>query len=165
MKERNATLFVDQKRTWHVKLKPANSRQFTITGGWKKFFGDNKLKFGDVCVFELIKRKEVSFRVHIHRFREESSTPRFEGNLYTYHNFLLNFFSLYKRSDILFCMNFNKKFIISCMNFNILNFNNFNKKLFPLYEKNSFTEFFFHLVDRGSEWIPKCASNFMFGSY
>jgi hypothetical protein len=35
--------------------------------GWKLFWEENKLKGGDACVFELIKREDVVLNVHIFR--------------------------------------------------------------------------------------------------
>lgn len=41
-----------------------------IKVGWKKFAGDNKLKTGDVCVFELTKNKTLTLKVLIFRLEE-----------------------------------------------------------------------------------------------
>jgi hypothetical protein len=35
--------------------------------GWNQFWEENKLKGGDVCVFELIKTKDAVLHVHIFR--------------------------------------------------------------------------------------------------
>ncbi|CAI8602381.1 unnamed protein product [Vicia faba] len=45
-----------------------------IKVGWKKFVGDNELKNGDVCVFELVKSKTLTLKVLIFRL-EESHFP------------------------------------------------------------------------------------------
>lgn len=42
-----------------------------IQAGWKKFSADNKLKKGDVCVFELIKCKTLTFKVLIFRLEKD----------------------------------------------------------------------------------------------
>ncbi|XP_028777082.1 B3 domain-containing transcription factor VRN1-like [Neltuma alba] len=41
-----------------------------IGEGWAKFKMDNEVKEGDVCVFELIKRKDIVLRVRIFRVRQ-----------------------------------------------------------------------------------------------
>ncbi|XP_057437391.1 B3 domain-containing transcription factor VRN1-like isoform X2 [Lotus japonicus] len=43
--------------------------------GWKAFSKDNKLKVGDVCVFELIHGTKLTFLVHIFRESENSNCP------------------------------------------------------------------------------------------
>ncbi|KAI5397110.1 hypothetical protein KIW84_063077, partial [Lathyrus oleraceus] len=54
-------------RTWDAKFYFGK-----IKGGWKKFAADNKLKKGDVCVFELTKNKEITLKVLIFRLENES---------------------------------------------------------------------------------------------
>lgn len=64
------------ERTWSV-VYIASS----ITTGWKNFASDNNLSIGNVCVFELIKRKEsCAFKVFIFRVAEEKSCPLSKGN-------------------------------------------------------------------------------------
>ncbi|XP_058765605.1 B3 domain-containing transcription factor VRN1-like [Vicia villosa] len=52
-------------RTWDAKYSFGK-----IKAGWKKFVGDNKLKVGDVCVFELTKSKVLTLKVLIFRIEE-----------------------------------------------------------------------------------------------
>ncbi|CAI8605325.1 unnamed protein product [Vicia faba] len=54
-------------RTWDAKFYFGK-----INVGWKKFVADNKLKIGDVCVFELIESKDVTFKVLIFQLEQES---------------------------------------------------------------------------------------------
>ncbi|XP_045800475.1 B3 domain-containing transcription factor VRN1-like [Trifolium pratense] len=82
MEGRNATLFIDQERTWNVDLKLTRSKhkQFRLTSGWSKFRAHNNLKLGDVCVFILNKCKgTVSFQVVIFSLEKDMSAPYFEG--------------------------------------------------------------------------------------
>nr|XP_004498212.1 B3 domain-containing protein LOC_Os12g40080-like isoform X1 [Cicer arietinum] len=79
MEGRNATIFVDQNRTWNVDLKLTRNDQFTLSGGWNKFRHHNNVKYGDVCVFILNKIKgTVSFQVVIFSLEKEITTPYFE---------------------------------------------------------------------------------------
>ncbi|XP_058765606.1 B3 domain-containing transcription factor VRN1-like [Vicia villosa] len=56
------------KKSWPVKLFCySDKRSGQISGGWNQFWKENKLKSGDVCVFELIKNKDAILRVHIFR--------------------------------------------------------------------------------------------------
>ncbi|WCJ33780.1 AP2/B3-like transcriptional factor family protein [Euphorbia peplus] len=48
---------------WNVALKRKKCGRVVFGGGWKIFLEDNKLKEGDVCVFELIKKNV--FKVHL----------------------------------------------------------------------------------------------------
>ncbi|CAK8571318.1 unnamed protein product [Lathyrus sativus] len=52
-------------RTWDAKYCFGK-----IKVGWKKFVGDNRLKMGDVCVFEITKSKTPTFKVLIFRLEE-----------------------------------------------------------------------------------------------
>ncbi|XP_027185935.1 uncharacterized protein [Cicer arietinum] len=79
MEGRNATIFVDQDRTWNVDLKLTRNDQFTLSGGWNKFRHHNNVKYGDVCVFILNKIKgTVSFQVVIFSLEKEITAPYFE---------------------------------------------------------------------------------------
>ncbi|KAK2400961.1 B3 domain-containing transcription factor VRN1 [Trifolium repens] len=56
------------KKFWPVNLlcySHMKSGQFSR--GWNQFWEENKLKGGDVCVFELIKTKDAVLHVHIFR--------------------------------------------------------------------------------------------------
>ncbi|CAL0318550.1 unnamed protein product [Lupinus luteus] len=70
-----AHLQVMDERTWSVVyIGPS------ITTGWNKFASDNNLSIGNVCVFELIMRKEsLCFKVFIFRVAEEPNCPRSRG--------------------------------------------------------------------------------------
>lgn len=55
-------------KTWSARL--SNN---SICKGWRAFVLDNNLEFGDVCVFELIRGTENSFKVVIYRIADNSS--------------------------------------------------------------------------------------------
>lgn len=80
-KEGNATLFVDDGRSWDVGLRVNHYGQLTFSRGWRKFSLENKLKVGDVCGFELHNSEKFSFEVSIYRLEENSSTPIFKGSI------------------------------------------------------------------------------------
>ena len=50
-----------------------------IYGGWKKFVIDNNLKVGDVCVFDLTKVIDLSFKVLIFRLNAEPTCSKSQG--------------------------------------------------------------------------------------
>jgi hypothetical protein len=53
---------VEAKRFWHVKLKLNSCNgQISFNDGWKNFVTDNKLKLGDVCVFQLVEAPRLFF--------------------------------------------------------------------------------------------------------
>lgn len=62
----------DGRRTWSVnyRLKKYKSAS-VLTSGWRQFAKDNDLKFGDVCLFELIKGAENALKVVIFRISDE----------------------------------------------------------------------------------------------
>ncbi|KAF8405107.1 hypothetical protein HHK36_010005 [Tetracentron sinense] len=64
----NVTLRVLDGRTWSVWCTYGKTSA-KICGGWKAFVRDNYLEEGDVCVFELIKRKHIELKVTIFRVR------------------------------------------------------------------------------------------------
>ena len=55
------------KKSWNVKLlrcyEGKNVRR--LSAGWHLFLSGSGLKSGDVCVFELINKKELVFKVHV----------------------------------------------------------------------------------------------------
>ncbi|MED6150899.1 hypothetical protein PIB30_077085 [Stylosanthes scabra] len=51
---------------WPAKLRCYSSNAY-ISSGWRAFTRDNKLKAGDVCIFELIKENDAILDAHIHR--------------------------------------------------------------------------------------------------
>ncbi|KAK2454731.1 B3 domain-containing transcription factor VRN1 [Trifolium repens] len=56
------------KKFWPVKLLCySNMKSGQFSRGWNQFWEENKLKGGDVCVFELIKTKDAVLHVHIFR--------------------------------------------------------------------------------------------------
>ncbi|KAG6749317.1 hypothetical protein POTOM_046361 [Populus tomentosa] len=72
----DAVLCVLDGRTWPVKcfVYPGNGKAKTqISSGWNKFTWDNYLEVGDVCVFELTKCIEMSFKVIIVRANKDES--------------------------------------------------------------------------------------------
>jgi hypothetical protein len=71
--ESNILLKLLDGRTWYAKYCFGK-----IKAGWKNFVGDNKLKVGDVCLFELTKSQTLTLKVLIFRVNDEvphSSPP------------------------------------------------------------------------------------------
>ncbi|CAJ2672736.1 unnamed protein product [Trifolium pratense] len=57
-----------EKKFWPVKLLCySNMKSGQFSRGWNEFWEENKLKGGDVCVFELIKTEDAVLHVHIFR--------------------------------------------------------------------------------------------------
>lgn len=66
--EGSATVVVgeDLTSTWDVSFKFEYAGKRTrICHGWKSFCQDNNLKVGDACIFEMLKRDPVTFKVHV----------------------------------------------------------------------------------------------------
>jgi len=65
-KEKNVILQIG-RRSWNVKLlrysETLNGRRFSA--GWHLFASESGLQSGDVCVFELINKKDLVFKVHV----------------------------------------------------------------------------------------------------
>ncbi|XP_045819389.1 B3 domain-containing transcription factor VRN1-like [Trifolium pratense] len=55
------------KRSWNVKLLRCNDGEKgrRLSGGWCMFASESGLKPGDVCVFELINKNDLVFKVHV----------------------------------------------------------------------------------------------------
>ncbi|XP_026416337.1 B3 domain-containing transcription factor VRN1-like [Papaver somniferum] len=68
------TLRVSDGRTWEVRYVSRSPKQKVLSQGWHKFVADNDLKEGNVCVFELVDRKNVKMLVHI--FRQQKPSAR-----------------------------------------------------------------------------------------
>lgn len=60
------TLMNPAGKEWRAKLLGCRSNP-GLSGGWKRFSIDNQLEEGDVCIFELIDRMKLCFKVHICR--------------------------------------------------------------------------------------------------
>ncbi|POO02673.1 B3 DNA binding domain containing protein, partial [Trema orientale] len=69
-------LSVPNGRSWYAELRitpPSSSNRVArLCHGWPEFSNDNNLEFGDVCVFKLLDKPEISFEVSIVRFAEWS---------------------------------------------------------------------------------------------
>ncbi|KAF6170361.1 hypothetical protein GIB67_001960 [Kingdonia uniflora] len=53
-------------RTWNVEVYKKAPHGMRLTHGWHEFVSDNRLKMGNVCVFELIEKiRGVVFKVHV----------------------------------------------------------------------------------------------------
>ncbi|PON54057.1 B3 DNA binding domain containing protein [Parasponia andersonii] len=67
-------LSVPNGRSWYAELRmtpPGFSYSVArLCKGWPEFVNDNNLKVGDVCIFKLLDRDEISFEVSIVRFSE-----------------------------------------------------------------------------------------------
>ncbi|KAK8674022.1 hypothetical protein V6N13_112328 [Hibiscus sabdariffa] len=64
----NLTLCNSAGKTWSVKYRNAENKRSpaVLYGGWRAFVEDNRLKVGDICVFELIKHPEIFLEVFIY---------------------------------------------------------------------------------------------------
>ncbi|KAK7273653.1 hypothetical protein RIF29_14711 [Crotalaria pallida] len=76
-KEGDATLSVKES-AWDVRLK-FSCKQVSFCEGWRKFFQDNDLKFGDVCAFVQDKYDGFRFEVIIFHLGDNCSTFFYEG--------------------------------------------------------------------------------------
>ena len=66
--------------TWSVKLSFYEAQtNAKFRQGWRKFARDNKLKVGDVCIFELINGVEVAFKVSIFQAANDIDCPLLNG--------------------------------------------------------------------------------------
>ncbi|CAN6348276.1 unnamed protein product [Urochloa humidicola] len=55
--------------TWEVVFQVKN-RRYTLGRGWRQFVDENKLKSGDICLFNLMENsKKLTMNVHIIRKR------------------------------------------------------------------------------------------------
>ncbi|POO02672.1 B3 DNA binding domain containing protein [Trema orientale] len=65
-------LSVPNGRSWNVELSIAlgSYSEAKLNNGWPEFASDNNLEVGDVCIFKLLDRPEVSFEVFIFRVGE-----------------------------------------------------------------------------------------------
>ncbi|KAI4357089.1 hypothetical protein L6164_001060 [Bauhinia variegata] len=71
-------------RVWPVNFLIRNvstRKRFELSTGWKAFAKANNLNLGDVCVFELIHRTEIAFRVSIFRDSDCPNRCFSQGNL------------------------------------------------------------------------------------
>ncbi|XP_070052213.1 B3 domain-containing protein Os03g0620400-like isoform X1 [Nicotiana tomentosiformis] len=76
----NLVLRVPGRGSWPVKYALGISKT-QICFSWKAFVLDNKLKFGDVCVFELIKGTKPILDVTIFRAAESKAMHKIDGKL------------------------------------------------------------------------------------
>ncbi|CAI8596797.1 unnamed protein product [Vicia faba] len=55
------------ERSWNLKLLPCynNIRSCRLSAGWSLFARESGLQPGDVCIFELINKKDLVFKVHV----------------------------------------------------------------------------------------------------
>ena len=55
--------------TWKVELQIRNkNKRHTLGKGWRQFVDDNRLKLGDICLFNLMKNtKKLTMDVHVIR--------------------------------------------------------------------------------------------------
>ncbi|WCJ33807.1 AP2/B3-like transcriptional factor family protein [Euphorbia peplus] len=68
-------LKVSDGREWEVRLYEGGRGRWDIGGGFRAFYTANNLKVGDICVFELLKNKEV-LEVSIFRGSEDVTHER-----------------------------------------------------------------------------------------
>ncbi|CAI8596789.1 unnamed protein product [Vicia faba] len=65
-KKRNVMIQIGE-RSWNLKLLPCsnNIRSRRLSAGWSLFARESGLQPGDVCIFELINKKDLVFKVHV----------------------------------------------------------------------------------------------------
>jgi len=65
-KDKNVVLQIG-RRSWNVKLLRCYEGKYDrrLSKGWRLFLSGSGLKSGDVCVFELINKKDLVFKVHV----------------------------------------------------------------------------------------------------
>ncbi|KAH7277833.1 hypothetical protein KP509_38G010700 [Ceratopteris richardii] len=80
VENQEATLLDSSGRAWSAKWL---GKRCGLSGGWRKFSLDHGLEEGDICVFELIKSKDLVMKVHIFRVIElRNSVPGRDHYLY-----------------------------------------------------------------------------------
>lgn len=87
-----ATIRVGKERTLEVSLRYYDSKKKScMSGGWKLFNRKYNLQVDDVCKFEMIQRKPISFNVTITRARarNEPTSKKFLG--FSFFLFYLDF--------------------------------------------------------------------------
>ncbi|KAJ4843262.1 hypothetical protein Tsubulata_009865 [Turnera subulata] len=66
-------------RTWHANyyfnVGVEGNTTARIFGGWREFVQNNSLRVGDVCVFELVHKRLMVFRLAIFRLDEDGDSP------------------------------------------------------------------------------------------
>uniref|UniRef100_A0A0D9VWG1 TF-B3 domain-containing protein n=1 Tax=Leersia perrieri TaxID=77586 RepID=A0A0D9VWG1_9ORYZ len=64
----------DKNKKWHPKFYIRKDRSgYILYGRWTEFVHDNRLKEGDICIFELTKFTGRNFRATVHLLRETKS--------------------------------------------------------------------------------------------
>lgn len=66
-KDRHGVTLVASNRSWPVKLIKYGLHIWRFICGWTTFCRENKLKVGDVCVFELIEKNDFVLKVSVFR--------------------------------------------------------------------------------------------------
>lgn len=78
----DVVLTVPNGRSWSAKIRMTPPRFANcvarICKGWYEFANDNNLEVGDVCIFKLLARAEISFEVSIVRFADYAQLESFQ---------------------------------------------------------------------------------------
>ncbi|VAH94219.1 unnamed protein product [Triticum turgidum subsp. durum] len=65
-KEERTILLQRKGKEWQTQMHIRNGRRRVLEGGWHKFISDNRLRVGDICLFELKRnRRKLTMIVHI----------------------------------------------------------------------------------------------------
>uniref|UniRef100_A0A453HEP6 TF-B3 domain-containing protein n=8 Tax=Triticinae TaxID=1648030 RepID=A0A453HEP6_AEGTS len=65
-KEERTILLQRKGKEWQTQMHIRNGRRLVLEGGWRKFVSDNRLRVGDICLFELKRnRRKLTMIVHI----------------------------------------------------------------------------------------------------
>lgn len=66
LEKQTAKLLV-RKKSWCVSLIAHSVNTFPFSVGWAAFAWENCLRAGDVCIFELVDKNDISLEVHMFR--------------------------------------------------------------------------------------------------
>ncbi|KAK7256211.1 hypothetical protein RIF29_29649 [Crotalaria pallida] len=82
IKRGDINLQLENGRVWpgrYLIRENSTGTKVEISAGWKPFAMDNNLKVGDVCIFELIDRTKLTFKVFIIRETDNSNCSTSQG--------------------------------------------------------------------------------------
>jgi hypothetical protein len=50
---------------WETKMLHRNGKRWFLSAGWSKFARDNRLRVGDICLFEKKNKRKLTIKVHV----------------------------------------------------------------------------------------------------
>ncbi|KAM0888018.1 hypothetical protein ACQ4PT_028616 [Festuca glaucescens] len=63
------------EKQWHTTLRVTSGKVKRVYHGWKEFAGDNQLKVGDICLFQVSSSNSTSLMMTVHLVREWEPEP------------------------------------------------------------------------------------------